>query len=28
MEFGFGGGAVDGELLHDDGGFYAAGFFE
>src|SRR5882724_9419377 len=27
-EFGFGGGAVDGEFLHDDGGFYAAGFFE
>ncbi len=27
-EFGFGGGAVDGEFLHDYGGFYAAGFFE
>src|ERR1700730_2354822 len=28
MEFGFGGGAVDGEILHDDGGFYVAGFLE
>ena len=28
FEFGFSSGAVDGEFLHDDGGFYAAGFFE
>ena len=27
-QFGFGGRAVDGEFLHDDGGFYIAGSFE
>ena len=27
-EFGFGGGAVDREFLHDDGGFYAVGLVE